>query len=123
MLHKKEISLSLKLILTGLVLYMFVELILSGIGLPCLIRKTFNLYCPGCGTSRFIMAVLEGEYFLAFLYNPLLILFIPSFITFIFMKKGKARRNLVKIMIIIILGYFVLRNLPALSSSILIPPA
>jgi len=87
--------------------------------------KTFTgLDCPGCGSQRAIHALLHGEFLAAIRYNALLLPFIPYVIVgMIFQWKQNLsvdmlrwRRVLygewaIKIVAIVILLYFVGRNM------------
>lgn len=37
---------------------------------PCLFRRLSGLYCPGCGGTRSVMALLRGDLLSCFLYHP-----------------------------------------------------
>lgn len=37
---------------------------------PCLFKLLTGLYCPGCGGTRAVKALLRGKLFLSFLYHP-----------------------------------------------------
>ena len=39
---------------------------------PCLFHEWTGLYCPGCGGTRAIKALLSGHPVLSFLYHPLI---------------------------------------------------
>lgn len=41
---------------------------------PCFIRTHTGLHCPGCGGTRMVAALLEGDLLAALYYNPLLVL-------------------------------------------------
>ena len=38
--------------------------------MPCLFQQMTGLYCPGCGGTRAVRALLAGLPFLSFLYHP-----------------------------------------------------
>lgn len=40
--------------------------------LPCLMSTVMGLYCPGCGGTRAVTALLRGQIFLAAWYHPLI---------------------------------------------------
>lgn len=40
----------------------------------CWFRETFGLYCPGCGGTRMLRAILQLNFYQAFRYNPLIFL-------------------------------------------------
>lgn len=38
--------------------------------MPCLFQMMTGLYCPGCGGTRAVRALLSGHPVLSFLYHP-----------------------------------------------------
>ena len=46
-------------------------------GPPCLFYRFTGLYCPGCGTGRAAVAILDGKLWLAFRNQPLMMLLLP----------------------------------------------
>ena len=97
---------------------------LTGIGIPCPIYALTGLYCPGCGVSRFCLALLQLDLYAALRSNPALFFLlpvgiavaVPSAVRYIRTgKQGPARWQtvLVWVMIAVLLVFGVLRNLPA----------
>jgi Protein of unknown function (DUF2752) len=97
---------------------------------PC--RLLTGFYCPGCGSLRAIHAITRLRIDRALGYNPLLVLFLPLFIWFFAINLATACRGPDKIkfrlppafgnaLLIIILTYFVFRNIPAYPFSLLQP--
>lgn len=41
--------------------------------IPCLFRAITGLYCPGCGGTRAVLALLTGHPVKSFLYHPLVL--------------------------------------------------
>ncbi len=41
--------------------------------MPCLFQMMTGLYCPGCGGTRAVKALLSGHPVLSFLYHPLVL--------------------------------------------------
>ena len=41
--------------------------------LPCIFHELTGLYCPGCGGTRALKALLRGDVVLSFLYHPLVL--------------------------------------------------
>ncbi len=48
-----------------------------GLMLACPVRFFTGFYCPGCGAGRACYALLHGEWYQAFRYNPMLIIILP----------------------------------------------
>lgn len=42
-------------------------------GFPCLFQRLTNLYCPGCGGTRAVLALLRGDVLLSLKYHPLVV--------------------------------------------------
>lgn len=47
--------------------------VVSAFYVPCLFHKLTGLYCPGCGGTRAVIALLKGKFLLSFLYHPLVL--------------------------------------------------
>lgn len=45
----------------------------SKILLPCVVQSTLGLYCPGCGGTRAISALLHGDFLTSFICHPLVL--------------------------------------------------
>ena len=56
------------------------------ISVPCFFHRITGLYCPGCGITRAIFALMEFNIKQAFRYNLLLFTVIP-FLMYYFFKK------------------------------------
>lgn len=121
-MNKKKIILGSILVI---ILAIFILLdIFQIIGIPCVFNKLFNIYCPGCGTTRMIRSLLELDFYQAFRYNPLLFVLLFPFVGVIFAEviyfiKNKKMFNISTkiyvILLIIIFIYWVLRNIPYFS--------
>lgn len=88
----------------------------------CPFYKITNLYCPGCGITRMILSIIQGDFYQAFRYNPLLFLLIPVFvflgINHIFHYKFLSKRRQEKfyiILVVLLLLFGILRNIPLFS--------
>lgn len=70
--------LSLALALVGVAALILVSVpSLAAFKPPCFFRAISGLYCPGCGTTRAVSAVLGGDLVTAARMNPLLLLLGP----------------------------------------------
>lgn len=68
-------------------------------GVPCLFHMFTGLYCPGCGGTRAVKALLQGKPVLSFLYHPLvlycaLMAVLFSLSWFLYWRTGKPRYRL-----------------------------
>ena len=103
----------------------------------CSFYSFTNLYCPGCGMTRALHAVLHGHPGEAFAYNvmwPLLLLFvIGSFsLWFQFLITGKSPFQPVNrlfgkypsigwIIVILLFSFWIMRNIPGYPFTLLAP--
>ena len=82
----------------------------------CSFRALTGFECPGCGTSRALHSLAHGHLIEAFGYNPILFLAIPTIIVLLFSKKARRSVTLPVVVLIVILLYWVIRNLPQFHS-------
>ena len=54
--------------------------------IPCIFHELTGLYCPGCGITRCLIAIIKLDFMQAFRYNMLVFILLPIFI-FIGIKK------------------------------------
>ena len=94
-----------------------------GIAFSCLFYQITHWYCPGCGVTRMLFALLKGEFYQAFRYNPLAFALLPAalglFIEWLIARAQKRTPWVNRIpnawwvaVIVIVLIYGVMRNLP-----------
>lgn len=97
---------------------------------PCPIHALTGLFCPGCGSTRALHALLHGDVVQAIAMNPLLVVAIPVLALMAinaagWMPRGSARlwRQLARPLpwLWVLLGYALLRNLPWLPFAWLAP--
>jgi hypothetical protein len=87
---------------------------------PCFLYSHFHLYCPACGNTRSLSALLQGDLLKALSYNvvPILVLLIAfaGYIELATYSFGTHRRLLPRrlsvyiILIILVFLYLLLRN-------------
>lgn len=87
---------------------------------PCIFHKLTNLYCPGCGITRMIEALINLNVYQAIRYNPLvfilLILGVIYIIVCIFKKSFiKISANKLIMLVGVIFLFWILRNIPLFS--------
>ena len=97
--------------------------VVYNIKIYCLFHKYTGLLCPGCGITRCIFSIINGNFVEAYNYNKLLFLLIPFIITYfiyimylyIFNKKDKLIKNIPNYMwysiIIIVILFGIVRNI------------
>ncbi|WP_251666842.1 DUF2752 domain-containing protein [Paenibacillus camelliae] len=99
----------------GTVVYLKVWIPLTGLSIPCPIHAVTGLYCPGCGMTRSLTALLKLDLEAAFRYNSLVYALVPLYLCYWLLQRKKLHRtsNAVLIaMVILALGYGIARNLP-----------
>lgn len=87
----------------------------------CMVYRNTGLYCPGCGCTRALSALLHGD-LKASLHNNLLL--IPASLTaaILIVKPGITLRRPVAIaIVVIIVAFTVLRNIPCAPFTALAP--
>ena len=90
------------------------------IGIPCPIHYFTGFYCPGCGLTRMIFALINLDFYQAFRFNPLLFIMLIVFLIikgmeFLFHQKIKLNNFTTYTLLIIVIGYGIIRNLPMFS--------
>ena len=103
-----------------LLLYFFVEP--KNGNLPtCYFHQITGFYCPGCGVQRSFHALLNGHIATAMAYNLLFVLCLPLIIYFVLAyvlgKKPSSssfiyKPNFSLTVLIVVISFWVLRNLP-----------
>ena len=97
---------------------LFADPYAAGSILPaCPFHALTRLYCPGCGTTRALHALLHGRLGLALDMNPLAVLAVPLIPAILARPRFPDQAWLVKLAdarlwLCVILGFSVLRNLP-----------
>ena len=120
------------LFLMGALLFLYLGGFLK-IGIPPFFYHG-GLYCPGCGGTRALEYLIQGQLRAAWRYNPLFILMLPlllygGFNVFRSLVSGYplSRINippvLLWLLLTVILLFTVLRNIPAPALDFLRPPA
>lgn len=61
----------------------------------CIIREKYHLYCPGCGGTRALKALLKGNLLQSLFYNPVVVMLIIEILiiagTLIYEKSTKQK--------------------------------
>jgi len=78
----------------------------------CMFHQMTGLYCPGCGATRALSAMLHGDV-KASLHNNLLLFPLLGLIVFLIVRPQTSLRRPVAIAIVaVVLGFTILRNIP-----------
>lgn len=98
--------------------------------LPCLFQAFTGLYCPGCGTTRALHALVHGDVATAIAMNPLLFVLVPLLGVVLLHASGRPvplpRRAVNTLLgpwfwLALIGGYWLLRNVPVWPFTMLVP--
>lgn len=104
------------MVLTSALLFLLFITIVTEIPLLfCWFHRLTGLYCPGCGMTRAIKSIISMGLYQAFRYNALIFIIPPIFCLysyFNYKKNEKITKILLIIMLIITVGYGVIRNVP-----------
>ena len=117
----KQQLLALGLAVAVCVIYLFFGDML-GVYVPCIFRKITHLYCPGCGITRMLAAILTGDFYQALRYNPLICILLPLAIVYLvdyLINQARGRKSLLVrtpnwvwiLMIVALVIYGIMRNL------------
>lgn len=78
---------------------------------PCLFHCVTGLYCPGCGSTRALHSLLQGDVCGALAKNSLLVISLP-FLAVLYTRPAWTRgRRIPWIVLGIVVAYGILRNL------------
>ena len=89
----------------------------------CMWDKVFGIYCPGCGGTRAIDALLQGDFLHSFLYHPFILYvalvfayyYISAGYTFLIKRNGKIYYEIpIWILIgavVVVIVNFIVRNI------------
>lgn len=108
-------------IITFIILNILYYLFFDGF-YPCLIHEYTNLYCPGCGVTRMILSLVQLNFYQAFRYNALLFIYLILALIYVIIKvlakvifhKNIHLNNYVYIFLLVLcIGFGIIRNLPA----------
>lgn len=87
----------------------------------CMVYQNTGLYCPGCGCTRALSALLHGD-LKASLHNNLLLIPASLLAAILIVKPGITLRRPVAIaVVVIIVAFTVLRNIPCAPFTALAP--
>ena len=87
----------------------------------CMFHQMTGLYCPGCGATRALSAMLHGDV-AASLHNNLLLFPLLALIVFLLMRPQMSFKRPVAVAIVaVIVAFTVMRNIPVAPFTYLAP--
>ena len=101
--------------------------------LPCLFYLATGFYCPGCGSGRACYSILHLRFADAFCYNPLMTILLPLIGLYIAARAvdwvitggdhidRKLSVNVLVGILLVVLVYGILRNIPIFPFTLLAP--
>ena len=109
----------LEVLLLGIAYVIFIKI--TGWMIPCPIKLVTGNYCPGCGVSRMLLALLRMDFEAAYHANPLLFFLFPVILLYglvkgiQFVKTGKEQQSRVEqigifLVCIVTIAFWVMRN-------------
>lgn len=104
-----------------IIIWVFFFLLVLNQEIKCLWNEMTGLYCPGCGITRMLIAMIQLDFYQAFRYNPFLFLLIIFGIVYIlyslfkFKKIERINSKLLFVILIITILFGVLRNISCFS--------
>ena len=119
-MNKRKTNLKLAIIaILGFLLYYLLNLY-TGFAIFCPFHKFTGLYCPGCGVTRLLFSLIKLDFYQAFRYNPLVFILLIIGIIYLLIKFILKKFNIIikvpnyvwYILIIIVIIYGILRNIP-----------
>ena len=111
---KRNEAIILGIILMLLSVFVYFKDPFNGPILPCLFNKITGLYCPGCGMTRAVNSCFNFDFYEALRFNALLFIMPPMLMFYYlasYLKKAEIAKVILVIMLVIAIGYGVLRNL------------
>lgn len=126
-LKRLTLLISVIILFIGCIYLIYILNINYDIGLVCTLNKITGLYCSGCGMTRAIFSILKLDFYQAFRYNAFSILLLPIllgyFLVYIYSWLFNKPNIIIKkipqvfwiVIVIVLLIYGVIRNLPYFS--------
>jgi hypothetical protein len=102
--------------ISATILYLYIEYWPQQLRLLCPIHAVTGFYCPGCGSTRAVKAVLNGDLPLAFHDNALLLVSPVAIATALLIEKYSQKRiwlyAFLSIVLVAVVIFTVIRNQP-----------
>ena len=89
-------------------------------GIPCAFHKITGLYCPGCGGTRAVISLIKLDLYQAIRYNALIVCITPIAVMYSIIKFGMKKNIKIPnwiwiIILMVVLLFTILRNIPLFS--------
>lgn len=116
----------------GLTIFVYFQLVLPNFPtFPCVFLSVLGIYCPGCGGTRAVEALIHGKLLLSVWYHPLVPYSVIIFVGFMVtqtlerlhigkIKGWKFHNWYVYIALVIVAGNWILKNILMLGFGILL---
>ncbi len=113
-----------EVVLIGAAYFVFMKL--TGLAIPCILYKITGKYCPGCGITRMILALLRFDFYTAIRQNCLLFFLLPCFLIYSLWKSvyyiktgkrysGRVEQVAILVAFVLVVAFWIMRNMPAFS--------
>ena len=111
MRNSKKAAGALILIFIGVIYAGFVSV--TGYGVPCIFKLVTGFDCPGCGITRMLVSLLQGDIYAAYQYNPVLFCLSPYILFRVFTssRRGKILTVMDICCVVILLVWGIIRNI------------
>lgn len=115
-INKIKLKKIIQILALGFCYFLFVTL--TGVSVPCPVRTATHghILCPGCGISRMCLSIARFDLKKAFYWNPVIFCLSPVWLADIILwlfDKGKRFIFITEVIsIVLLLAYFIIRNIP-----------
>jgi hypothetical protein len=88
----------------------------------CPFHALTGLYCPGCGSTRALHRLMHGDVEAALRFNPLMVATLPVLGVLLIRRDSATVRPVwIWLLLAVVIGYGVLRNIPVHPFTLLAP--
>lgn len=115
----------IEFVFVSFIIIMIPILSMNNMGIPCMFNKITGLYCPGCGITRAVIALMKLDIKTALDYNFCFVIFAPFMILFGCYEYYKEKKDVNYdtnkfnkvwyFFVIVFLSFGILRNIPIFS--------
>lgn len=121
-MNKKYLIITILLAILAVILSLSIDIWQKFVP-QCVFHKVTGFYCPGCGGTRAVIAMLKFDFITAFRYNPgvvsLCVIILLALIGKIINKKILPNKTMFWVVFVIILfSYYIMRNFTSFLSAL-----